>query len=115
VNRFAILASLIVLVVLVLVAVGVPAAVAKATHPGHPVHPADPARPAHGASGSCAAHEEGYYGRGEGVSKSALAAGDRVNLHGEIAVLAHGCSTTGFSPTFNVRYVRIRAARAATH
>jgi hypothetical protein len=52
---------------------------------------------------------------GKGVDKSALAAGDRVVLHGKITALPHGCSTTGFSPTITVRYVRIRAAKAAKH
>jgi hypothetical protein len=34
-----------------------------------------------------------------------LLAGDRVNLHGKITKLRHGCSTTGFTPTITVKKV----------
>ena len=52
---------------------------------------------------------------GKGVSKSPLAAGDRVVLHGRITDLPRECSAKGFSPTITVRYVRITAADADKH
>ena len=52
---------------------------------------------------------------GKGVSKTALAAGERVILHGKITALRHGCATSGFSPTITVRNVTIKAAKSAKH
>lgn len=48
---------------------------------------------------------------GKGVSKTALAAGDWVVLHGQITALPHGCSSTGFTPTVTVRYLAITTAK----
>lgn len=50
---------------------------------------------------------------GKSVSMTAPAAGDRVRLHGTIAVLPHGCATSGFVPVITVRNVTIKTATAA--
>jgi hypothetical protein len=48
---------------------------------------------------------------GKGVSSTAPAAGSGVRVHGEIRVLPHGCSSTGFTATITIRNLEIKQAK----
>jgi hypothetical protein len=48
---------------------------------------------------------------GKGVSSTAPAAGSRVRVHGEVTVLPHGCSSTGFTATVTIRNLEIKQAK----